>query len=94
MACRSACSSGAAPTLQREGPRPAGTRRLPTCVRTLSYLLAFDDRSSFWKALLGATEPPSPEIQREVGDAKALIFEAYEQASARGAPLELAVLRA
>jgi myo-inositol catabolism protein IolC len=54
------------------------------------YLLAFDHRSSFSKGLFGATEPLSPEVQAKVSDAKHLIFEAFEQAIARGAPRELA----
>jgi 5-dehydro-2-deoxygluconokinase len=54
------------------------------------YVLAFDHRSSFSKGLFGATEPLSPEIQAKVSDTKDLIFEAFEQAIARGAPRELA----
>ena len=53
------------------------------------YVLAFDHRSSFSKGLFGATEPLSPEIQAKVSDTKDLIFEAFEQAIARGAPREL-----
>jgi 5-dehydro-2-deoxygluconokinase len=54
------------------------------------YMLAFDHRSSFSKGLFGATEPLSPEIHAKVSDTKELIFEAFEQAIARGAPRELA----
>jgi myo-inositol catabolism protein IolC len=50
------------------------------------YLVAFDHRSSFSKGLFGATEPLSPEIKARVEDTKALIFEAFQQALARGAP--------
>ncbi|MCU1277687.1 MAG: dehydrogenase [bacterium] len=50
------------------------------------FLLAFDQRSSFSKGLFGASEPLSAEIQRKVSDTKALIFEAFAQALARGAP--------
>jgi myo-inositol catabolism protein IolC len=53
------------------------------------FLVAFDHRSSFSKGLFGATEPLSPEIQGKVSDAKALIFEAFQQALARGAPGKL-----
>jgi myo-inositol catabolism protein IolC len=54
------------------------------------YLLAFDHRSSFSKGLFGAKEPLSPEVRAKVSDIKELIFEAFEQAIARGAPRELA----
>jgi myo-inositol catabolism protein IolC len=50
------------------------------------YLLAFDHRSSFSKDLFGATEPLTPEVKANVSDTKELIFEAFEQAIARGAP--------
>jgi len=50
------------------------------------YLVAFDHRSSFSKGLFDATEPLSPEIERKVSDTKELIFEAFQQAIARGAP--------
>ena len=49
-------------------------------------LVAFDHRSSFSKGLFGATEPLSPEIVAKVSDTKELIFEAFQQAIARGAP--------
>src|SRR5689334_1267679 len=57
-------------------------------IRSL-YLLAFDHRSSFSKGLFGAKEPLSPEVRAKVSDTKELIFEAFEQAIARGAPREL-----
>jgi myo-inositol catabolism protein IolC len=50
------------------------------------YLVAFDHRSSFSKGLFGATEPLAPEIRRKVSDTKDLIYEAFTQAIARGAP--------
>jgi myo-inositol catabolism protein IolC len=50
------------------------------------YLLAFDHRSSFSKGLFGAREPLAPEVKAKVSDTKELIFEAFEQAIARGAP--------
>jgi myo-inositol catabolism protein IolC len=53
------------------------------------YLVAFDHRSSFSKGLFGATEPLSPDIERKVSDTKELIFEAFQQAIARGAPPSL-----
>src|SRR3954466_11833161 len=53
------------------------------------YLVAFDHRASFSKGLFGATEPLSPEIHARVSDAKELIFEAFQQASALGAPPRL-----
>jgi myo-inositol catabolism protein IolC len=49
-------------------------------------IVAFDHRSSFSKGLFGATEPLAPEILAKVSDTKELIFEAFEQAIARGAP--------
>jgi myo-inositol catabolism protein IolC len=53
------------------------------------YLMAFDHRASFSKDLFGATGPPSPEIQARIVDAKDLIFEAFQQATASGAPPHL-----
>jgi len=50
------------------------------------YLVAFDHRHSFSKGLFGATEPLSAEILAKVSDTKALIFEAFQQAIAQGAP--------
>jgi myo-inositol catabolism protein IolC len=54
------------------------------------YLVAFDHRSSFSKGLFGATEPLSSEIRDKVGDTKGVIFEAFQQAIARGAPRTVA----
>src|SRR5262249_49519848 len=53
------------------------------------YLVAFDHRGSFAKGIFGAPGPLSSEIQGRVGDAKDLIFEAFQQASALGAPPHL-----
>ncbi len=53
------------------------------------YLMAFDQRHSFSKGLFGATEPLAPEILAKVSDTKALIFEAFRQASTQGAPRNL-----
>jgi myo-inositol catabolism protein IolC len=52
------------------------------------YLLASDHRSSFSRDLFGATGPLSQELRSEVGDAKAIVLEGFEQAIARGAPRE------
>jgi myo-inositol catabolism protein IolC len=49
-------------------------------------LVAFDHRSSFSKGLFGATEPLSAAILAKVRDTKDVIFAAFEQAVARGAP--------
>jgi myo-inositol catabolism protein IolC len=49
-------------------------------------LVAFDHRASFSKGLFGASEPVPPAIAKQVSDAKAVIFEAFVQALARGAP--------
>jgi myo-inositol catabolism protein IolC len=48
-------------------------------------LVAFDHRASFSKGLFGASEPVPPAIAKQVSDAKAVIFEAFLQALARGA---------
>jgi myo-inositol catabolism protein IolC len=53
------------------------------------YLVAFDHRSSFSKGLFGATEPVSSEVQARISDTKDVIFEAFQQAVAEGAPREL-----
>jgi myo-inositol catabolism protein IolC len=53
------------------------------------YLVAFDHRSSFSKGLFGATEPVSPEVQARISDTKDVIFEAFQQAVAEGAPRQL-----
>ena len=50
------------------------------------YLLAFDHRGSFEKDLFHATPPISDEVRAGISDAKALIFEGFEQAVSRGAP--------
>ncbi|MCU1276561.1 MAG: hypothetical protein JWM53_107 [bacterium] len=49
-------------------------------------LVAFDHRASFSKGLFGATEPVTPEIAAKVSEAKQIIFDAFQQALARGAP--------
>ena len=49
------------------------------------FLIAFDHRSSFSRGLFGASEPVPPAILAGIADAKELIFEAFEQAIARGA---------
>lgn len=53
------------------------------------YLVAFDHRSSFSKGLFGATEPVSSEVQARISDTKDVIFEAFQQAVAEGAPTQL-----
>ena len=54
------------------------------------YLLAFDHRGSFEKDLFHATPPISDEVRAGISDAKALIFEGFEQAVSRGAPRDCA----
>ena len=53
------------------------------------YILAFDHRGSFRKKL-GVGSDPTPEEQRKVSDAKALIFEGFQHALSEGAPREAA----
>jgi len=53
------------------------------------YVMAFDQRRSFSKALFGASEPLPPEIAARLSDTKELIFEAFQQAITRGAPRDL-----
>jgi myo-inositol catabolism protein IolC len=58
---------------------------------TLGYrqpldIVAFDHRSSFSKGLFGASPPLSDEIRLRIGDTKEVIFEAFLEAMARGAP--------
>ena len=52
------------------------------------HLMAFDHRASFTRDLFGATEPLPRDIQAKVSDAKALIFEAFQDALSRGAQRE------
>jgi myo-inositol catabolism protein IolC len=51
------------------------------------FVVAFDHRSSFSRGLFGASEPLPPGVAPRVADAKALIFEAFERAIARGASI-------
>jgi myo-inositol catabolism protein IolC len=53
------------------------------------YVMAFDQRSSFAKALVGAPEPLPPDMVARLRDAKDVIFEAFQQAITRGAPRDL-----
>jgi 5-dehydro-2-deoxygluconokinase len=58
---------------------------------TLGYLqsldiVAFDHRSSFSQGLFGASPPLSPELLARIADTKEVIFEAFVEAIARGAP--------
>jgi myo-inositol catabolism protein IolC len=53
------------------------------------YVMAFDQRNSFSKALFSVSEPLPPEVVAKLRDAKELIFEAFQQAIARGAPRDL-----
>src|SRR5262249_34604128 len=48
------------------------------------YLLAFDHRGSFQKQLLGITGVPTPEQTARISDTKALIFEGFVEAHAKG----------
>ena len=56
------------------------------------YILAFDHRGSFQKKLMGIAGAPTPEERARISDAKALIFEGFQQAIAEGAPRESAGL--
>jgi myo-inositol catabolism protein IolC len=49
-------------------------------------IVAFDHRSSFSKGLFGASAPVSTEVRARIGDTKTVIFEAFLEAIARGAP--------
>src|SRR5262249_55082056 len=58
---------------------------------TLGYrqpldIVAFDHRASFSKGLFGASAPVPPEIHARISDTKEVIFEAFREAIARGAP--------
>jgi 5-dehydro-2-deoxygluconokinase len=53
------------------------------------YLMAFDHRASFSRDLFGATGQLSADVQARVVDVKDLVFEAFQQASASGAPPHL-----
>jgi myo-inositol catabolism protein IolC len=48
------------------------------------YILAFDHRGSFQKKMFGIAGDPTPEETETISDAKRLIFEGMELASARG----------
>jgi myo-inositol catabolism protein IolC len=50
------------------------------------YILAFDHRGSFQKKLMGIAGEPTPEEAARISDAKAVIFEGFQQAIADGAP--------
>jgi myo-inositol catabolism protein IolC len=58
---------------------------------TLGYrqqldIVAFDHRSSFSKGLFGASAPVPPEVAARIRDTKEVIFSAFLEAIARGAP--------
>lgn len=50
------------------------------------YLLAFDHRGSFERDLFGASPPISDNVRAAVADAKEVIYEAFQEATARGVP--------
>jgi myo-inositol catabolism protein IolC len=50
------------------------------------YILAFDHRGSFQKKMLGIAGAPSPEESERISDAKAVIFEGFQEAVTQGAP--------
>ena len=52
----------------------------------LLYLLAFDHRASFSRDLFRMSGTPTQEQLAQIADAKAVIFEGFLQALARGAP--------
>jgi myo-inositol catabolism protein IolC len=54
------------------------------------YLLAFDHRASFQKGLFGVDGAPSPGVAAKVADTKRVIWEAFQIAAARGAPVDAA----
>lgn len=54
------------------------------------YLLAFDHRGSFERDLFGASPPISDNIRAAVADAKEVIYEAFQEATARGVPHDAA----
>lgn len=54
------------------------------------FMLAFDHRASFTRDLFGFSAAPTPAEAARVSDAKALIFEGFLQARARGAPRDVA----
>jgi myo-inositol catabolism protein IolC len=53
------------------------------------FLVACDHRSSFSRGLFGASEPVAPGTAVKIADAKELVFEAFGEAIARGAPRAL-----
>jgi myo-inositol catabolism protein IolC len=48
------------------------------------YLLAFDHRGSFQKQMFGIGGNPTPEEKARISDAKALIFEGFQEAHRQG----------
>jgi myo-inositol catabolism protein IolC len=54
------------------------------------YLLAFDHRGSFERDLFDAPHPVPPEARDGIIDAKEVIYEAFAEATGRGAPLDAA----
>jgi myo-inositol catabolism protein IolC len=50
------------------------------------YILAFDHRGSFQKKMLGIAGAPSPEESERISDAKAVIFEGFQEAVTQRAP--------
>src|SRR5436309_6843447 len=52
------------------------------------YILAFDHRGSFQKKFFGITGEANPEEAERISDAKAVIFEGFQQAIDDGAPKE------
>jgi myo-inositol catabolism protein IolC len=51
-------------------------------------MLAFDHRGSFQKGLFGVAGDPTLDVAAKVTDTKTLIYEAFEESIARGAPVE------
>ena len=54
------------------------------------YLLAFDHRGSFQRDLFDAPRPVRDEIRARIVDAKEVIYEAFVEATERGAPRDAA----
>jgi myo-inositol catabolism protein IolC len=54
------------------------------------YLLAFDHRGSFERDLFGASPPISDNVRAAVADAKEVIYEAFQEATAHGVPHDAA----
>src|SRR5207302_1148972 len=82
-------AGGLAGPVSRQAACTSGRARMKLGYDRSLYLVAFDHRGSFAKGLFGATGPLSLQTEARVTDAKDLIFEAFQRASASGAPRHL-----